>query len=267
MISSRPLPSENGIGMTPQIDFGGSSAAPGAPVVDSDGVVQGVMIPDGSSQLAMLSASQINRLIRSANEDVPNDLKRGLVGIQFQGGGPLVAEVADDSGAAEAGIKAGDMVTQVANIDIKSASDVVASVAEFRAGDTVEFTVKRAGETVLVPVKLGEHPQQLVAQIGTNGFNNAVRQAFQLKDGQLVPMEVDPNAPMPAFPPQAPWGGMDPRMRELLKPFNVPIPPANQPWQGAPIEGFEVERSNLEEALQQMQKQMEKLNKKLDQIN
>ena len=73
-----------------------------------------------------------------------------------------------------------------------------------------------------------------------------MQRAFELRDGQLMPMDIDP-APM----------------QELFKQFQIPMPALPFPG-GGPVEGFRVERSNVEKTLQELQRQMEKLNEKLE---
>lgn len=249
MVSSRPISSRSGVGATPRIDFGGSQPITGAPVIDATGVVVGTMVPGRDGRLVCATAGNIARLIDQAVSDNPSDLKRGLVGVQFEGGGPLVMEVSPDSGAAEAGVKAGDLVSQVGELKVRNAADVIAAVAMARAGDTLEVTVKRDGDMITIPVQLKEHPQQQLIARTTNpqGQGLAMQRAFELRDGQLVPMDVD-RAPM----------------QELFNQFQIPMPALPFPG-GGPVEGFRVERSNVEKTLQELQRQMEKLNEKLEQ--
>ena len=129
MVSSRPISSRSGVGATPRIDFGGSQPIAGSPVIDATGVVIGTMVPGRDGRLVCATASNIARLIDQATSDNPSDLKRGLVGVQFEDGGPLVMEVSPDSGAAEAGVKAGDLVSQVGELKVRNAADVIAAVA------------------------------------------------------------------------------------------------------------------------------------------
>lgn len=262
MIATRPVADGSGVGAAPRIDFGGGTQMIGAAVVNADGMLVGTLVPNQNGQLVCVQAAEVRRLVDAATADPPHDLKRGLVGIQFEGGGALIAEVSPDSAAAQAGIQAGDLVTRVGNLQIDSASEVVAAVANARAGDTLEITVKRGGETQTLSVTLGEHPQQRLAASGASTPGFAMQRAFELKDGKLVPMEIAPGQLPPlddGFP------------RDLLRRFQQPGGPIWQipelegaPELGGPVDGFEVERSDVEETLKELQRQMEQLNKKLD---
>lgn len=255
MIATRPIASDPTVGATPRIDFGGGTQMSGAAVLDASGMLVGVLIPNQTGQQVCVPAAIVRRLIDAASKEQPDNLKRGLVGIQFQGGGALVAEVSPDSAADQAGIKAGDLVTQVGMLQVNSSSDVVAAVASARAGDTLDITVKRGKQTLTIPVTLAEHPRQLLARNGSPGGDFGMQRAFELRDGKLVPMEIEPNALPPVDADN---------FRDMLRRFDqqgVPIWP--MPLEGQ-LDGFEVERSDVEETLKQLQQQMEKLNEKLD---
>ncbi|MEM0925845.1 MAG: hypothetical protein AAGJ83_07395, partial [Planctomycetota bacterium] len=109
MIASRPIANRDGYGLSPEVDFGGTEPPSGAPLLDGNGMIVGTMIPIGN-RVYCVPAEAIQRLVDEAgNADGRTDVKRGLVGIQFEGGGPLVLEVQPDSGASEAGVKEGDL--------------------------------------------------------------------------------------------------------------------------------------------------------------
>lgn len=60
--------------------------------------------------------------------------------------------------AAAAGLQAGDIITQIDGTDIQSITDFTAAKKTFSAGDTSQFTVMRAGQTVTVTVTWGTAP-------------------------------------------------------------------------------------------------------------
>lgn len=60
--------------------------------------------------------------------------------------------------AAAAGLQAGDIITQIDGTDIQSMTDFTAAKKTFSAGDTSQFTVMRAGQTVTVTVTWGTAP-------------------------------------------------------------------------------------------------------------
>ncbi|MCA9138563.1 MAG: serine protease [Planctomycetales bacterium] len=259
MVSTRPHASGSGIGLTSGIDFGNDTQMAGAPVLDASGIVVGALVPSRNGGLVCAPSASIRRLVDAATAEQPHDLKRGLVGIQFQGGGPLVLEVSPDSGAEQAGIKAGDLVQQVGSLKIRDANDVIAAVASARARDTIEIVVRRGDETVTIPVTLTEHPQQQIAMSNPMDSGFQMQRAFELKNGKLVPMEIDPNAnPLPPEFGQIPFPGMFNDLRR----FNVPGWPG--PNQQGGVDGLQIERSDVEKTLKELQRQMEQLNEKLD---
>ena len=85
--------------------------------------------------------------------------------------GAYVAAVSEGSGAAEAGLQEGDIVTKFDGKDVASASDLMLDVRSKNPGDKVTLDVNRNGETKQVEVTLGSDessqsasPQQNSAQ-------------------------------------------------------------------------------------------------------
>lgn len=60
--------------------------------------------------------------------------------------GAYVYEVTDDSAAAKAGIKQGDIITKLDKTTISSMNELLDRIQYYEAGETVEVTVKRSGE-------------------------------------------------------------------------------------------------------------------------
>lgn len=75
--------------------------------------------------------------------------------------GAYVAAVSEGSGAAEAGLQEGDIVTKFDGKEVKSASDLMLDVRSKNPGDKVTLDVNRNGESRQVEVTLGsdESPQ------------------------------------------------------------------------------------------------------------
>ncbi len=72
--------------------------------------------------------------------------------------GVLVSDVVADSAAAEAGLRAGDVITQIDGASVGSSTDVVRAVAEAGAGATLEIAVARDRERLTLRVTLPERP-------------------------------------------------------------------------------------------------------------
>ena len=62
--------------------------------------------------------------------------------------------------AADAGLRAGDIVTKLGDTTITNANDLVAAIADHQPGDAVKVTAKRGSQTVELTVTLGTQPAQ-----------------------------------------------------------------------------------------------------------
>jgi len=76
-------------------------------------------------------------------------------------GGAQVAEATADGPAAQAGITAGDIVTEVDGDAVQSPDDVAQAIADNKPGDRVSVTVQRGGSEQQIEVTLGTRPEQL----------------------------------------------------------------------------------------------------------
>jgi putative serine protease PepD len=70
--------------------------------------------------------------------------------------GALISEVSAGGAAQEAGLKAGDVVTNFNGVPITDATDLTAQVRTLAGGDSAELTYVRDGESVTVTVTVGE---------------------------------------------------------------------------------------------------------------
>ncbi len=70
--------------------------------------------------------------------------------------GPLVLAVEPGSGAADAGLQAGDIITAVDGERVRSMAELAATVRELAPGDTVEVRGIRDGESFTLQVRLGQ---------------------------------------------------------------------------------------------------------------
>lgn len=73
--------------------------------------------------------------------------------------GAYVQSVTDGSGAANAGMKAGDRIVSVGTKTVTTATDVTNALQDYTAGDTVQVQVDRNGELITLNVVLGEKTQ------------------------------------------------------------------------------------------------------------
>lgn len=84
--------------------------------------------------------------------------------------GVYVAEVERE----ESGLKPGDCIVQINGLTVESGNDVSQTIKNYSAGDTVDMTVIRDGETVEVKALLGEKVPQSVQQKEENVFSSQI---------------------------------------------------------------------------------------------
>jgi putative serine protease PepD len=72
--------------------------------------------------------------------------------------GALVGSVAQGGPAASAGLRQGDVVTQIGSAKISDSGDLVAAIATQKPGAKVDITVRRSGDTHKITVTLGTQP-------------------------------------------------------------------------------------------------------------
>ncbi len=86
--------------------------------------------------------------------------------------GILVTEVFDGSPAMEAGLKAGDVIIDIAGIAIEEVSDVHEVFEEKEPGDEVDITVMRDRKKTKIKATLGEYPEDM--DYGWNEFGQDI---------------------------------------------------------------------------------------------
>jgi PDZ domain-containing protein len=79
------------------------------------------------------------------------------------GQGTLVESVIEDSPAEKTGIKAGDVIIRMDELDIEGSGDVIEFVRGKEIGDEIEVTVKRKGKKKTFKVELGERETEDLA--------------------------------------------------------------------------------------------------------
>jgi S1-C subfamily serine protease len=72
--------------------------------------------------------------------------------------GALVAKVVPGSPAAKAGIRPGDLITQLDTEPIGASATLVAAISGLQPGDTVAIQLQRGAAQYTVHVKLGSRP-------------------------------------------------------------------------------------------------------------
>ncbi len=74
--------------------------------------------------------------------------------------GALVQGVTAGGPAADAGLRAGDIVTALGSTAIKGPNDLVAAIATHKPGDRVDVSVRRGSQTLKLTATLGTQPTQ-----------------------------------------------------------------------------------------------------------
>ncbi|NMB25071.1 MAG: PDZ domain-containing protein, partial [Firmicutes bacterium] len=74
--------------------------------------------------------------------------------------GVILVEIIPDSPAEKAGLATYDIIRKVGDKDIDTADDFSQAIKETEPGDTVMFVVTRQGSTTLIPVEIGNRPEE-----------------------------------------------------------------------------------------------------------
>jgi S1-C subfamily serine protease len=137
------------IGIADQIATGGSASA-------NTGVGFLVPIDLVKAELSQLKSGQSVRhaYLGVSTGDASTATSTGAVIGGVSTGGP----------ADSAGLRQGDVVTQIGSAPIHDSGDLVAAVATHKPGDKVDITVKRGGNTQKVTVTLGTQPSSAQQQ-------------------------------------------------------------------------------------------------------
>lgn len=138
----------------------------GAPLLDSQGRVVGVMV----GELASVEGAPVSPVAvvgfavpSEIAQRVVNDLRtkgraeHAWLGVDYQGlpSGVVVRRVALNSPAQQAGIQVGDIIMQYNDKPIRTASDLTRELYFAQPNQRITLTVQREGQQVRLPVTLG----------------------------------------------------------------------------------------------------------------
>jgi len=174
----RSLPSENYVPFI-QTDVAINPGNSGGPLFNMDGEVVGI-----NSQIYTRSGGFMGvsfAIPMDVAMEVVEQLKdqgyvsRGWLGVLIQEVskdlaesfgldkpyGALVAQVVEGSPAADAGIKAGDVIIEYEGEEIDLSSELPQLVGRTKVGEKVKLSVMRAGDEKTIKVKIGELPTEV----------------------------------------------------------------------------------------------------------
>jgi serine protease Do len=89
-------------------------------------------------------------------QSVTSDIAEGL-GLK-NAGGAIVANVQNNSPAAKAGLKTGDVITQVSGEPIKDSKELIKKIQAMAPGSSLELATIRQGKERKLSVRLGRMP-------------------------------------------------------------------------------------------------------------
>jgi S1-C subfamily serine protease len=146
-----------------QTDAGGTDGNCGAPVVDLEGRLVGVMtlwlpIQHGrnSGVAFVVPWDRIEKDLPAMREG--RNFKLPRIGVEWPRDGatvPKIGAVAKDGPAEKAGLLAGDVVLKIGDLAVKSVGECTKSFVGRYAGDRVAITVLRDGKAIVLDVELG----------------------------------------------------------------------------------------------------------------
>ena len=101
--------------------------------------------------------------------------------------------------AAKSGIQEGDIITKVGDVTITSTSELINEKNAHKAGDVVEFTVFRDGDSKVIPVTLDEQNQESVEALEAYVEQQAAKEAEKQPDSQQEQNQKNENFYFPFF--------------------------------------------------------------------
>jgi serine protease Do len=197
-----------------QIDAPINKGNSGGPTFNLKGEVVGVntaiFSPSGGSVGIgfAIPANTVDNVVDSLEHG--GVVNRGYLGVQIQ---PVGQEIADGLGmkstngalvdeaqpgtpAAAAGLKSGDVITQLNGQDVKDASDLTRHIGSMKPGDKVELSFLRDGAEKTVSITLGSMKSEQTAKADAAPAESALKLGIQLAPGEgqgVAIVNVDPD--------------------------------------------------------------------------
>ena len=180
----------------------------GGPLFNMDGVVVGVntaiLSPNGGS--IGIGFSMASNVVTGVVEQLKQfgETRRGWLGVRIQdvtsdvaeamglakANGALITDVPEGP-ARDAGILAGDVITQFDGADVEDSGDLVRRVAAAPIGEAVRVVVMREGETVTLAVTLGRREEAEAAAVPAAAPAPAEPQQAEILGLTLAPVTAE----------------------------------------------------------------------------
>jgi serine protease Do len=157
----------------------------GGALVDSRGVLIGInsaIITRSGASNGIGFAIPINMVQRVATQLIEHGkVEYGYLGVSISAltpdlrtvykhkEGAVVLNVEKETPAAKAGIKRGDLIVKVDDTPIKDASDLKNTIGALPPGKKVKLTLERDKKPLVIEVKLGHFPENMMKTSGDRG--------------------------------------------------------------------------------------------------
>jgi serine protease Do len=155
------------------------------------GINSAILAPSGT-YAGYSFAIPVNIVKKIVNDLIQyGDVKRGYLGVSYipsdddneqsvkkaglnDGQGVYVSAVPSDGGAAQAGIKKGDVITKVNNTPVSSGLEMSAQIAGFKPGDKVAISYVRNGKEYIANVVLKDSPGKVEMVADNSNLNDVL---------------------------------------------------------------------------------------------
>jgi serine protease Do len=156
--SGGPLLNQNGevIGVNTAIIQGAQGLGFAIPIETAQRIAK-QLIQSGKVSRAYLGIQMVT-VDPNVKKQVNQDSDLGIKIAEDKG--VLITRVVDDSPAAKAGAKRGDVIVKFDNQDILTADQVTQLVEDRAVGDKIQMEVKRNGQTIALNVEAAQFPQK-----------------------------------------------------------------------------------------------------------
>jgi S1-C subfamily serine protease len=149
-----------------QIDANVGAMSAGAPVVDDEGRLQGIIAcrqTEGANSAAFaVPASEIAALVHARSGDSLKVIRRARLGVQLDGSeeakSPMVAHPIEGEAAKTAGLREGDQILALDDVKLQRQHDLTRVLSQRAAGENVRLAIRRDGKEQTIKVTLAAPP-------------------------------------------------------------------------------------------------------------